>query len=178
MSVAAMTNVAFVRRADVPPLDEAPRTAAAIEQATGGTDASRNAVTSAINLIVTYIPTEVVTLYVAVVATLQGDGRCVTRPEWIAFYCFVVATPIFVWLLYAAKVRSAGKPLPASPRTWPLWEMVAATVAYAAWAFALPKSPFRYFDWYSPALAGVLVLIVTTLLGLLATIVPRTLPPQ
>jgi hypothetical protein len=162
-----------------PPLDEAPRTAAAIEQATGGTDASKNAVTSAINLIVTYIPTEVVTLYVAVVATLQGDDRHVTRPEWIAFFCFVAATPLFVWLLYAAKVRSAGKPLPASPRTWPLWEMVAATVAYAAWVFALPKSPFRSFpDWYSPALAGVLVLIVTTLLGLLATIVPRTLPPQ
>jgi len=46
--------------------------------------------------------------------------------------------------------------------------MFAATVAYAAWAFALPHSPFTDYTWYSSALSGLAVLVVSTLLGLLA----------
>jgi hypothetical protein len=48
-----------------------------------------------------------------------------------------------------------------------------------AWAFALPNSPFRdfaQFGWYSQALAGVMVLVVSTTLGLIAPIVQRPLP--
>lgn len=69
------------------------------------------------------------------------------------------------------------KPLPLAPRAWPMWEMFAATVAYVAWAFVLPNSPFQQFqDWYSSALAGVVVLAATTILGLLAPVVQRRLP--
>jgi hypothetical protein len=168
------------------PANKAPHTAGQLELATGGTPESQSAVTTALKVIITYIPTEVLTLYVAVLAAIQDPNRKSPRSLWLAFYCFLIATPIIVWLVYAAKVRAASKPLPLLPRAWPLWEMFAATVAYAAWAFALPDSPFKYSftnwnslalnDWYSPALAGVIVLVISTLLGLLAPVVQRPLP--
>jgi hypothetical protein len=59
------------------------------------------------------------------------------------------------------------------PTQWPIWEMVAATVAFAAWGFALPDNPFKGAGWYSPALAGIGVLVISGALGLLAPIFKR-----
>lgn len=182
MSISSMANVAYVRRADVhvpqvAPANAAPQTLGQLELATAGTAESQSAVTTALKVIVTYIPTEVLTLYVAVLAAIQDPNRKSHNALWAAFYFFLIATPLVVWLVYAAKVRAASKPLPLAPKTWPVWEMFAAMVAYAAWAFALPDSPFKYYgDWYSPALAGVIVLIISTLLGLLAPLFQRPLP--
>jgi hypothetical protein len=176
MSISSMTNVAYMRRADVPPMNVAPRTDADIVAATSGSESSR-AVTSQIQVIATYIPTEVLTVYVAVVAAIQNHHNGANRALWIAFGLFTVLTPIIVWMSYAAKVRAANKPLPLRPKTWPLWEMIAATVAYLAWAFALPNSPFSEFDgWYNAAVAGVVILVTSTMLGLIAPIVQQPLP--
>jgi hypothetical protein len=174
MSISAMTNVAYLRRADV---RAARNTFAAIEQATGGLPETQNAVTSALNTIVTYIPTEVLTLYIAFAAALASE-----MSEWINFWCFLAVTPVCVWLVYCAKVVNAAKPIPLAPTAWPLWEMGAAAASFAAWAFAFPGSPFRAFSWYSGSIAGLTVLTVVTLLGLLAPIVhgastPPTAPP-
>lgn len=183
MSIVSMSSVAFARRADVDipnvaSANAAPNSLRSIELATAGTPNSQNAVTTALKVIVTYIPTEVLTLYVAVLAAIQLPNRTSYRPLWAAFFCFLAATPVIVWLLYAANVLTAGKGLPLSPRTWPLWEMSAATIAYTAWAFALPESPFKYefSDWYTPALAGVIVLITSTVLGLVAPLFQRPIP--
>jgi hypothetical protein len=182
MSISSMTNVAYVRRADVnvpqvAPANTTPQTLGQVELASEGTAGSQSAATTALKVIVTYIPTEVLTLYVAVLAAIQDPNRKSYNSLWAAFYFFLIATPLIVWLVYAAKVRAADKPLPLAPRTWPLWEMFAATVAYAAWGFALPETPFKYYgNWYSAALAGVIVLIISTLLGLLAPLFKRPLP--
>jgi hypothetical protein len=188
MSISSMANVAFVRRADVDVPEVAPAAAAPnslnkIERATGGTDDSQSAVTTALKVIATYIPTEVLTLYVAVIAALRSPAVAAAGPAsnidfhplWRAFYCFLVATPIVVWVVYATKCKAANKPIPFSPRAWPLWEMLAATVGYAAWAFAMPQSPFQQQDWYSAALAGITVMIVSAVLGLLAPLFTRPL---
>jgi hypothetical protein len=170
MSINAMTNLAVARREAGPPTH-----AEAAQAALSGTpDSNRSVATSALNLLITYIPTEILTLYVAVLGAINRPGA-----EWVAFWCFLVATPAFVWLIYAAKLRAANQPLPLTPFVWPIWEMVAATVAYAAWAFGLPNSPFRVFkDFYSAPLAGVIVLIASTVLGLIAPVVQRAAPPS
>jgi hypothetical protein len=180
MSIVSMASVAYARRADVnvpvaAPTGMAPRSLDQIELATAGTPESQNAVTTALKVIVTYIPTEVLTVYIAVLAAIHIPNRTSYRSLWIAFYIFLIATPLIVWLIYAGKTISGGKKMPLSPRSWPLWEMFAATVAYAAWAFGLPDSPFQDFDWYTPALAGLVVLIISTLLGLLAPLFLRPL---
>lgn len=82
---------------------------------------------------------------------------------------------MILWLVYATKLRGEGKALPLRPRYWPVWEMVAATFAYFAWAFALPQTPFANFSWYSPSLSSLAVLVVSTILGLLAPLFQRPL---
>ncbi len=75
-----------------------------------------------------------------------------------------------VWGLYAARARQANRPLPASLAAWPKWEMVAAAIAYAVWAAALPASPLGAFSWFNQAAAGVMALIASMLLGVFAPV--------
>jgi len=184
MSISTMTTMAYRRRSDV----ALPGTAGA-ERAAGGRTAADTAalageepstqsgVTSALATITGYIPTEILITYVAVAAALSTPGAIVTSSVglWLNFVAFLVATPVVVWLVYAGKVRNAGKPLPTAANQWPRWEMVAATVGFVAWAFALPGTPFSLLGWYNPGVAGVAVLVAATALGLVTPLVGGTL---
>jgi hypothetical protein len=199
MSISSLANAAIGRRTDFAPLDIVPQGLAEIamaaatlpmpptatrgrEPAPAPPGANADAVNTALNVLFDYVPTEILTVYVAVLAAIQqptameSSGN-VTHGAWIPFWCFLVATPVVVWLVYAAKVKAAEKPLPVSLKEWPAWEMTAATLAYCAWAFALPKTPFAEFDWYSSALAGIAVLIASTILGLLAPFFQNPIKP-
>lgn len=196
MSINSMANAATARRADIRTGSRAPRSYSEIAAAAAappppprdpvvaaaqglegvGTEgdpvvpppaAPANQVDTALNLLFGYIPTEVVTLYVAVLAAIGKEGE-VTRGEWISFVGFLVACPGVVWLTFAAKLKGLQKPLPFRFSEWPAWEMSVATISFATWAFALPQSPFSACKWYSSSLSGVAVLIVSTFLGLMA----------
>ena len=188
MSINSMANAAAARRPDMVPLDMVPVTLDQIAKAAmtpptttpppvvpgqpGG--AAPAPVDTTFNVLFGYIPTEVLTLYVAVVAALQHEGK-VTRTDWLAFGIFLFATPVIVWLVFGAKLMTLQKPLPLKFGQWPVWEMFAATVAYTAWAFALPHSPFTEYGWYSSALSGLAVVVGSTLLGLLAPFMQKPL---
>jgi hypothetical protein len=187
MSISSLANAAAARRPDFSPAQTVPSgygqiahaadappvpapAGAAQEQAKSASD-----VDTALNLLIGHIPTEILTLYVAILAALQHQAAAPHRPQWITFLCFLVATPIVVWLVFGAKLKAAQKPLPLAFRTWPVWEMFAATVAYLVWAFGLPETPFAEFSWYSSALAGIAVLLASIVLGLLAPFFQREL---
>jgi hypothetical protein len=203
MSISSMTNIAFVRRAatsaafaSITPHEQSltaeagAQTApagqskpgpsmATLEQATAAPSASQSSGTVLLKAVATYIPSEILTLYVAVVAVLAPvkDPTHIPDSAWATFAIFLILTPVVVWLTFATKIKNAGGALPISPHTWPMWEMSAATIAYFAWAFALPASPFIAFqDVYSPSLAGLLVTCVTAALGLLGPVMSKPLP--
>ncbi len=172
MSVSSMANLAFARRADSGSgkgLTTRGAVAAAKEGAPG-------AVSSAVSAIAAYIPTEIVTVYIAVLATLgvtregAAASGVVTTTPILAYAVFVVLTPIVVWGLYASRAVAAGKELPLSIAAWPKWEMVAATLAFASWSAALPSSPLERYDWFTAGLAGVVALVLSMLIGLFAPI--------
>lgn len=170
-----MTNVALLRRSDIPPVGEAPSTIRERAAATSGTDATQAGIGGAFQVIVTYIPTEIVALYTSIATALTPvDGSVkpgAELPSWIAFWACLIMTPASVWLLYAGKVRQASKPLPLRVSQWPLWEMSAATIAFTAWAFSMPSSPFRSFgQFYSPGIAAIAIPFAATLLTLLANV--------
>jgi hypothetical protein len=179
MSINALANAAAARRSDTAPenavpsgLHEIARAAASSPVAAGQPAPSSafgagQAVETAINVLFGYIPTEILTLYVAVLAAIQQPNK-VTSADWAAFWAFLAGTPLVVWLVYGAKIKALQKPLPVAFSAWPVWEMLAATLAYVAWAMALPNTPFAAYAWYSSALAGVTVLVASTVLGLLA----------
>ena len=194
MSISSMTNAAIARRPDFHPLNAVPEGLEGIARAIAGPPPAppgatpkppsegpppSNGATNALQVIAAYIPTEVLTLYVAFIAALHKE-QAVTRGEWTTFWCFLAATPIVVWVVYATKVRAAGRSLPLRPQQWPVWEMCAATIAYVAWAYALPGTPFLQFEqagYYSSSIAGLVVLVVSTVLGLLAPLFQRPLTP-
>jgi hypothetical protein len=125
--------------------------------------------TDALQVVAAYIPTEILTLYVAVLAALHQSGQDI-RNGWFVFNVFLCATPAVVWLVFAGKIKAANKNIPWKPKQWPLWEMVAAAIAYVAWAFTLPTNPFTRLSWYSASVAGIVVLTVSIVLGLFAPI--------
>ena len=205
MSINSLANAAAARRPDFAPFDVVPqglgeiasaatstpraahRPSGARPRVSGGGAAPapeapepahptqpQTAVNTALNVLFGYIPTEVLTLYVAVLAALHHSGEI--RPvDWAVFWFFLAFTPLVVWLVFAAKVKAAGKELPVAPRLWPVWEMFAATLAYVAWASALPETPFTDLSFYSSAFAAIMVLVTSTLLGLLAPLFQRPL---
>ena len=178
MSLSAMANAAIGRRLDFEPMNQAPRGLVGVSKAVSGPTAPDSQTTSALNVIVAYIPTEILTLYVAVVAALDSGSSDLTVQSstnhifWlrIAFWAFLAATPLAVWVLYAVKVTAAGKPIPSFSQS-PMWEMVAGAIAYAAWAFAIPKFPYNR----SSAIAGIVILVTSTVLGLVAPLFQRPL---
>lgn len=188
MSINSMANAAAARRPDIGSANTVPRGIAEIADASSSTpiavstsapaqqnQSSATPIDTAFNVLFGYIPTEILTLYVAVLAAVAKEGK-VTPALWITFFCFLVATPIVVWLVFGAKLIAVRKAIPLEYAKWPVWEMFAATVAFSAWAFALPNSPFSQFtEWYSPALSGVVVLVASTVLGLLAPFFQNTL---
>jgi hypothetical protein len=167
MSLAAMTEVALQRRPDFGTPDRYPRTLAEHAAAAAGKTEPASTIDTVLRTISTYIPSEILTVYVSALAALATADTASELPHdrWVTFWGFLVATPIVVWLVYAGRLRSASKPLPLRPTTWPVWEMVAATIAYAAWAYGLPGSAFG-----TPKLASIVVLITSTVLGLLAPV--------
>ncbi len=178
MSINSMTNAAAQRMGTFPAgpvvasvresgLESAAPSAAGDRGVPAGNPPKETATEKALNTLFGYIPTEVVTLYVAVLAAIGQKGT-VTCAEWATFGSFLLACPVVFWLTYAAKLKNHQQPLPLHYSTWPIWEMSAATVSFGTWAFALPESPFSEFKWYSSALSGVTVLITSTVLGLIA----------
>jgi hypothetical protein len=195
VSISSMTNVAFARRKDTEPVDSGPATLPEVAARVGEAPATASSASSTLSAIATYIPTEIVTLYVSVLAvigvsvptsslpasTTSATADAATRAIQAlvatplpAFAFFVVLTPIVVWALYATKVITAGKPLPRSVSAWPKWEMFASTLAFIVWAAALPSSPLEQFGWFNAGLAGISVLVVSSLLGIFSPIFTRT----
>lgn len=188
MSINSLANSAAARRLDVGPINAVPETRAEIAAAAATPPENAppdkqqaGSTTTAMNVLFGYIPTEILTFYVAVAGTLQpaatlgaGEGAAAAgvgaasapmQSQWIAFGCFLVVTPLAVWATYANKVKEAGKALPLTYSSCPVWEMTAALLAFLAWAFALPGSPFREFSWYSPGIASLVVVLTSMILG-------------
>src|SRR5689334_15876002 len=70
MSISSMTNVAFARRKDTEPANAGPATLPGVAAEGGQRASTASGASSAISAIATYIPTEIVTLYVSVLAVL------------------------------------------------------------------------------------------------------------
>lgn len=143
----------------------------------GGGDDGRSALARRADAIVTYIPTEMVLVYVAAVAAVRTPAQGPAAGQWVLLIATLVLTPIATWALFAVKVSARGRPFPVSPRVWPWPELVIATLGFLLWAFAIPHTPFEQLDWYRPGLAAVVLLVGTVVLGLTAPLLRQANTP-
>src|SRR5437762_6251458 len=117
MSISSMANLAYARRSDVAPMDVGLQNLSEVGAAKAPKPETVSTATSALEAIVAYIPTEVVTLYVAVLAALgvkvatEATPAAATAtavpatanaaaagisPLWV-YLAFLILTPIVTW---------------------------------------------------------------------------------
>jgi hypothetical protein len=76
----------------------------------GQTTSRDTAVVNAAEVVARYIPTEIIAAYVAVTPLMMSPNGPRTG-QWVAFYLFLILTPLLVWLFAAAEAQPA-------PRGW------------------------------------------------------------
>jgi hypothetical protein len=184
MSLNALTNQEIARRT---PETTRPRVARGgfVNEAVGGGEpaddeavpaaAKDDRVTNALTALVGYIPTEVITLYVAALSAEQPlrEATGFFDARWI-LWSFALLTPALLLLIYVSKIASAGGALPRPP-AWPWWKMSAATIAFLVWAVAVPGNP--YLQGTASAVAGLGAMLVSTMLHLVTPIFERPVAP-
>lgn len=126
-----------------------------------------------LNALVKYIPTEIVTMYVAASSTIQSlrSATPYIDPR-LLYWGFTVLTPVLLVLMLASKRATDGlSPLPKG-REMPWWKMTASTIAFMVWALAVPGNPYVVGDG-APIVASFGAIIISTLLSLLEPIFER-----
>ena len=132
----------------------------------------RTTVTNALSMLVKYIPTESVTLYVAAISAAAALNSFWSITGAHIYWFFAALTPIIFILIYLGKRRALRLPTLPPVGELPLWKLFACTVAFLVWALAVPGNPY-----ISPenggAVVGFFALFISTVLSLLEPIFER-----
>jgi hypothetical protein len=120
--------------------------------------------TNIANQITRWIPTETISVYVALlalVAPLAQHSPSFTS-RWTLFWLMTAANPVVVILLVMAKKQPGDKFL------FPWFEILIAPIAFAAWAFALPDTPLNSISGYSVRWNSAILIVTVTAVTLVA----------
>jgi cation transport ATPase len=162
MSVASLAKTAVERDTHERPA----RAGRTLKEPAEATDPDKIA-ESKVDILVSYLPTELITAYLTIGAAIIAAVTTEDDLEglrWLMFWFFVVATPIAVWVAWSGKGRSRAKK---KERKVPLLEMLGATVAFIAWAPAIPGSPFRIWEPFKDVYFVIIPVVAAFILGLL-----------
>jgi hypothetical protein len=169
MSIAASTRKAFAVDAETK--------SAAFRQA-----ATQPTVESGLEKLTQWIPSEVITIYIALLGIFAPDKAA---GKWIVFAIGAGAVPAFV-LLNAALVNKrgaaqwaeehhAGSP-PRLAHKRIAWLTLLAGVSYLVWTFALPATPFLDLTHQATRIGGALVVVVSVVMPKVAEFLDLQLP--
>ena len=120
--------------------------------------------TGIVDQITRWIPTETISAYVALLALLAPLTKHAPSYEsrWVLLGIVAAANPLVVLLLAMAKTK------PGDDFSVPVFEMLVAPVAFAAWAFALPDTPLSSIAGYDLKWNAAILSVTTTGIVLLA----------
>jgi hypothetical protein len=109
--------------------------------------------------LVRYIPTEVITVYLAFLGLATVTNGDYTA-RWVGLAVFAIGTPSAVFVDWRIKKRQS----PDSGKL-PAFNLIAATTAFVAWAFALPGTPFEDLGFYDAKWGGFVALVASIALA-------------
>jgi hypothetical protein len=160
MSINALAEAEVKRDAEKSPQ-------AANAAAAGGGAGGPGPVNNALSMLVKYIPTETITLYVAAISAAAAlKGFWPRLDETFIYWLFGLLTPVLFAFILLGKRRAAHLSPLVSLKDWPWWKNVAATVAFLVWALAVPGNPYVKGDT-SGAVAGFFAIFISTILSVL-----------
>jgi len=137
------------------------------------TSGSSNALGDTLKSLASYIPSEVLTLYLSASAAIASSASAADNHyQLTAFLVCLALTPI--WAFFAVFLAAKG-PVTVPAVSWP---MISGTIAFAAYAFAVPTTvpSGPAHDWR--LFATIAVLAVTPMLHLGGLIYARLFPPN
>jgi len=170
MSIAAATRQAYRRELDT-------TTPATVE-------AAKNPdVQSAIERVTEWIPTETVGLYIALLGLLSPDG---STGRWVLF-CAGIAMTIGFLLLNSELIHKRavdkweeaknGEPKPPRIAPWRQGVLLGVClVSFAAWACALPATPFLSLWSDATTVGGIAVLVLAATIPKVAELCGVNMP--
>jgi len=125
---------------------------------------------NALESLVKYVPTESVTLYLAALSAGKAlEGVFAVLSPRTLYWFFLILTPVIYILIFIGKRRANGlSTWPNKMTKWPVWNIVASLIAFAAWGLVVP-SP----DSTSPLTSAAftfLAVFVSTVLSLLGSV--------
>lgn len=126
--------------------------------------------TNIINQITRWIPTETIAIYVALLALLAplaAQSPSYTS-RWVLFSIITAANPVVIVLLTMAKTKSGDA------FKIPVFEMIIAPFAFAAWAFALPDTPLNSISGYGIRWNTAVLTVTTVAITLVANALHRS----
>lgn len=107
------------------------------------------------------IPADVVAAWVFLDGILSADPLAPDGLHWAVFAAVLALTPLWTW----SMAYEPGLPTPTL-------QIVASTLAFAVWAFAL-GGPFDDLAWYTSSLASVILALYTLAAPLLPFLTER-----
>ena len=141
----------------------------ALQPVAAATPIEKTPSSGALDSLVKYIPTELITLYVAATAALKSvtlSAATVSLYQQCVYWGFVGLTPILFLLIYLGKRRSQGLPLcPGTAAQWPWWKLIASTIAFGVWALAVPPLIDTPLGNVAAAFGALFVSTLLTLIG-------------
>jgi len=127
-----------------------------------------------INQLVAYVPTEVITIWVALIAVLHDPkpaaGENICQADWGTQWMLAAGAAALAMLLTLGFAYRKFEDTHGVEFHWPIFGMLAAPAAFLAWAIALPEGPLRSACWYTDEAGAVIVTIATVGIASLAYI--------
>ena len=118
-----------------------------------------------VNQLVAFIPTEIITLWVALIAVLNDPkaptGKKLCHADWSTHWYCAIGFAVLASLLVLGLAYRKFKDTEGIDFKWPVFQMLAAPIAFMAWAISLPEGPLRSACWYSEE-AGAFIVTVAT----------------
>jgi hypothetical protein len=128
----------------------------------------QTAVSQALERVASFVPTEVLTLYLALLALFDTTQKGL---QWVLTVVCLVLTPLAVLVAQIERKRAvnrarnrAGKP-PLSKKPAP-WPMIAAPLSFALWVSVLPSSVVASLSFYDRRGALAVLLLGEFALGI------------
>lgn len=161
MSIVAMVDNELARAAREPPgtrlRQRGPVTSA---EATRGSDV--------VSSLVSYVPAEAIAAYLILLPFMDPSGSSYSGRWGLAAGVAVLAVAYTVGYRYLAVDRGERDCFPWVP-------VVTTALAFAAWVFAIPDSPFNAFGFYTPELGGAAGTVAAGLISFVGAATGETL---
>lgn len=167
MSITSLVNEEMARQR---------RTGVEIQEGVDGVPPVKPKTSAAFEALARYIPTEVVTLYIAAASAMAAIKTTFpTVNETNTYWFFVFLTPVVFLIVFAGQRKANNQSAIPWPHKWPWWKLFAATTAFAVWALAVPTNPYLSGP-EGGAIAAFFATFISIVLSLLAPIFESNTP--